>query len=771
MIRRFWSVLGVLCFVVVGLVAVPPSSAATSPTPPWPAKVTTTWDAVVTANPVAGGAYVASCDNGINKDQLTRLDANGGQLPLLSSSSVMGAPCTPDLLLDDGTMLINRYPTASSSELSAWKNGRQLWALNTTGTTNCSISGSASYGTAPSGIAESPDGKTLYTIFTGGVMGSACVDRVVGITRATGAIVLTYPLSAGPQPTTLATPKVWTYASRLVVLDRTQTVRELSYAGVENTSAAYQFPDAWVTPAAHSVADSFGTVFVTGNHANAWYDNKLRWRTAAGATGTVSYSLAYAPARIVSDGAGSVYFLDDQAQKVKTLNLVTETLDEHTLALHSGGFPVAYTQDSAGNGLVVQTYMDSGTGERVTDISVIDGSTNTAISQADFRQDTNDTSLPNTYEYSTSNLATMVAGGFLYYPFCQTVNSACYNASGVELVVQQIGLGGFGTPLRSDNTRTAVEDDRLEYVALGDSFSSGEGVAPFLPGTDRDDNIATSGVDEENRCHRSEYAYPMLLEEDDDLSLNLTAFVACSGATTDTLKNGGVGSGSWGEGSQLDALGADTDVVTLTIGGNDMGFKQVLETCVRRVFQSTGGWGCKYDSYLSNALVDRLDALEGTAATTHFEPGGKEIHSIASVIERVSEESPDAKILIAGYPKLFGSAVGDFDENAAAPGGASCAVAVGANISYEDAQWLNAWADELNDAIEAAAATAANQDIEVEYVIPALFNGHGLCDSGDEFIIQAYVDSETGEVSSSSFHPNQEGIATGYGLMLESLLD
>lgn len=728
MARRFWSALAVLCFVVVGLVAQPPSSSATTPAS-WPARVATTWDAVVTANQTSEGAYVASCGNTIGKDQLTRLDKNGSQFPVLSNSSVMGAACAPDLLLDDGTMLVNRYPTAATSELSAWKNGRQLWALDTTGSTNCSVSGAASYGTTASGVAVSPDSQTLYTIFNGGASTSSCVDTLVGLDRATGTVDMFFPLYSGVQPTTLATPKVWTYADKLIVLDRTQTIRELSYAGTENTSAAYQFPDAWLTPAAYSTADSFGTVFVTGNQGGDWTNNKLRWYNAEGESGTVSYSLGYAPAQIVSDGMGSVYFLDAQAQKVKTLNLDTETLDEHPLALHSGGFPVAYTQDTAGNGLVVQTYMDGTTGERVTDISVIDGNTNTATSQADFRQDTSDSSVPNAYEYSTSNLATMVAGGYLYYPFCEAANSACYNAGGVELVVQRIELSGFGTPARSDNTRTAVEDDRLEYVALGDSFSSGEGVHSFTPGTDRDDISATNDVNEENRCHRSEYAYPMLLEEDEDLNLNLTAFVACSGATTETVLNGGDSDGSWGEGAQIDALSTSTDVVTITIGGNDVGFKEFMTECFTGFGDSCDVSSAVYSTTGSN-IMNLLP--------------GKLLAVYQSIQSKLGVDNQTAKVYVVGYPSI----ISDLQLTAASPW--SCIY----GLSSGDLAALSSLATDINSVTSNALDTL--DDPRFTFVDPmsgnASFSNHDMC--SEDWIIYPY---DVGHPRERVAHPTRDG--------------
>src|SRR5260370_26818001 len=97
----------------------------------------------------------------------------------------------------------------------------------------------------------------------------------------------------------------------------------------------------------------------------------------------------------------------------------------------------------------------------------------------------------------------------------------------------------------------------LKYVALGDSFSAGEGVPPFYA------DSATDG------CHRSTPAYAELLYADSNLSLSLqtTGFVACSGATTTLGMNG-----QNGEDPQINALDPDTQLVPITIGGHSTRF-------------------------------------------------------------------------------------------------------------------------------------------------------------------------------------------------------
>src|SRR3954449_10471124 len=89
------------------------------------------------------------------------------------------------------------------------------------------------------------------------------------------------------------------------------------------------------------------------------------------------------------------------------------------------------------------------------------------------------------------------------------------------------------------------------YVALGDSYSSGTGT--------RDYSLNST-------CQRGPYAYPALIKADrPNTNLN---FVACSGAKTADVMN-----------NQISAVTSTTNIVTITIGGNDAGFSSVITKC------------------------------------------------------------------------------------------------------------------------------------------------------------------------------------------------
>ena len=91
----------------------------------------------------------------------------------------------------------------------------------------------------------------------------------------------------------------------------------------------------------------------------------------------------------------------------------------------------------------------------------------------------------------------------------------------------------------------AASASSVNYVALGDSYSSGVGAGSYT---------SSSGS-----CDRSTNAYSQLWANANDPASYIS--VACSGATTSTVIS-----------SQLSALSASTTLVSITVGGNDVGF-------------------------------------------------------------------------------------------------------------------------------------------------------------------------------------------------------
>lgn len=234
------------------------------------------------------------------------------------------------------------------------------------------------------------------------------------------------------------------------------------------------------------------------------------------------------------------------------------------------------------------------------------------------------------------------------------------------------------------------------YVALGDSYASGEGVPPFLPGTATD----LTGGQPRNTCHRATAAYPMLVGPP-------VASRACSGAVVADMAATNH-DGNAGEGPQLDALGLDTVLATVMIGGNDAGFSTVIRACI-------------------TTTTCRADNEAKVAAALQVLASGK----LAALYQQIGIRAPGALVLVVGYPLLFPAAVGG-----------SCQL-----IAPADVAWLHSVGQQLDDVIAAQAAAAG-----VSYLDPGpAFAGHDVCGGSSWF--NGLVFNPT----VFSFHPNALG--------------
>jgi hypothetical protein len=289
------------------------------------------------------------------------------------------------------------------------------------------------------------------------------------------------------------------------------------------------------------------------------------------------------------------------------------------------------------------------------------------------------------------------------------------------------------------------------YVALGDSYSSGEGDGAYLAGSD----TAT------DHCHRSSNAYPELADQ--DAKLGSLDFVSCSGAITDDFFDANEGNN---EPPQSQALTSGTKYVTLTFGGNDLGFGEVLQQCIYGKYGPItvyGKEGCSKDKSLTKTVADRLGALAGRGAAKT--PNGVTIHSIASILKRIHVLAPNAKIYLADYPLLFGSkfsgacGVGTvLAENIPVIGNVTIAL----KVAKEDAGWLNSVGSSLADVLKAAAAANGATFVDAE----PDFRTHVFCDTAASWITPFYgtYNYKTKKLTYDPgvFHPTPTGQKSGY---------
>ncbi|GAA1467371.1 SGNH/GDSL hydrolase family protein [Microbacterium thalassium] len=215
----------------------------------------------------------------------------------------------------------------------------------------------------------------------------------------------------------------------------------------------------------------------------------------------------------------------------------------------------------------------------------------------------------------------------------------------------------------------------VSKVAFGDSEASGTGNFAYV---DKD-------------CKRSRFSYPLILRMES---------YACSGATTADLA---------GAGGQIDAaiaegkLGAATKYVTITAGVNDLAWQDTLLTCYADPDPTLPGGPCQV------ALGIAAGQLPGVAA------------GLAGAIAKIRVAAPGAKILVTGYPLLFGKLGSSCSIGAL--GGQKVTITPTVKVLANDAVTsLNAVIENVTNPLDAAD--------RVEYVdVAAAFAGHSLCDT------------------------------------------
>lgn len=282
------------------------------------------------------------------------------------------------------------------------------------------------------------------------------------------------------------------------------------------------------------------------------------------------------------------------------------------------------------------------------------------------------------------------------------------------------------------------------YVALGDSFSSGEGTGTYDPASNSSSN----------QCHRSGLAYGPLLKRDSEHRQGSFSFVACSGAVTRDLYNASVLNPS--EGPQLNVLQRRTRKVSLTIGGNDVAFGQVAKSCVESTI-TPKRFGCRTDVALNALINARLSDLAGTST------GPTATVPVKKILTDIHAKSPRAKIYLAGYPELFGSSRVHATSDQTAPSGRSCVVipSFGGRVDYADTQWINAKTRQLNRVLSQAVRQAKGMGIDATFVSASSFNTHGLCDSKASWVNPVLVAGGK-TILAESLHPTAVGQRKGY---------
>jgi len=273
------------------------------------------------------------------------------------------------------------------------------------------------------------------------------------------------------------------------------------------------------------------------------------------------------------------------------------------------------------------------------------------------------------------------------------------------------GQGAYDITAALDNFHVTVNG--VAYIALGDSYSSGESLPPFIAGSD------TEYV---NVCHRSQQAYGWLIQFP-NVDLTPANFLACSGAETINVLPGGYHPrAAPAEPAQLDRPGvnANTEMVTITVGGDDLGFAAILTECAYSLdctADSFRPWG---PAQSMKQAVESYLPVVGTLTRVTY--------------SAIKTQSNDAPTFVLGYPRLFGS-------------GACTSIGV---LPYSNAEqkWLDKLADKLDLTLFGATVNAG-----VHYVdVTNAFKGHGACSNFSSWIRGIVYENQT-----FSFHPKSAG--------------
>jgi hypothetical protein len=338
-----------------------------------------------------------------------------------------------------------------------------------------------------------------------------------------------------------------------------------------------------------------------------------------------------------------------------------------------------------------------------------------------------------------------------------------------QFYVGQVGAASVQARCGSRVAAHAPIDVQADaYVALGDSYASGEGDSPdsvFLPGTHGPNKQGSTG------CHRSSNGWAETVAKLPSLSGQPFDFVACSGAVITDLydANGGFYK-SIGEYEPPQIFSVDshaTKLATLSIGGNNVGFSDIVQACIER---SIVNLSCanKSGSTYRNAMRNIADLSHGgfdvRVGSSH------ELKTLSDVyVDIASRLAPHGILAVTGYPQLFSTNAKRYstlNSQAAPP---SCLLGNLITMTKANALWIDSLAVQGNKAIsgqvDAANARLAQVRPDVRVVMAPYdvsFAQHRVCDK-DSWINGlriSYPDfRHRGIFYQTSFHPDRHGQA------------
>ncbi|MEM7273868.1 MAG: SGNH/GDSL hydrolase family protein [Actinomycetota bacterium] len=322
------------------------------------------------------------------------------------------------------------------------------------------------------------------------------------------------------------------------------------------------------------------------------------------------------------------------------------------------------------------------------------------------------------------------------------VNGGC--SISVELLYRPMAVPASNpgpTPCDGRRSSTCLDPD---LVTLGDSYASGEG-------------LYVGALDVACGRYRSTYGDLLATHGYDHFKH------ACSGSTTDDLRYGAQVKNAAGFLiSQIQALKIrdELSVVTLSIGGNDMGFADVLSCMVRKETQGA----------CDGELQAEFDRLAGSAGDNGV---------LYDTYRQVLDNMPTlAKLYVFNYPAIFEPTFGNPGDGGL-PTPACEGMDAHPNVSWwkgvdpDEAVTADRWGGRLNDAIRDAVTAVDNTSGyggRIEYVdVAAEFEGHGLCRVDDYLNDMIMLPCCPLRPDESSFHPTALGHSVYFNALWEAM--
>lgn len=350
---------------------------------------------------------------------------------------------------------------------------------------------------------------------------------------------------------------------------------------------------------------------------------------------------------------------------------------------------------------------------------------------------------------SITTIATNPCPNYDYKPFLGTALGVLKDIRHVRFVNDSLLI--FDASQDSGASRYALAPSTAlpalaSYLGLGDSYTSGEGAFDYRYGTDSDTN----------HCHLSSHSYPLVIG---DLlyGSNDSHSVACSGAVisdimpNDPTKYRGQISGGTPAGEHADGFVEQTladfmpgvlaqneftrylqpKIVSVSIGGNDIGFGDIITACVAPHISITPSANTCFSTQEDRQEITRT--IDRT------------IQKWAALYAGIHKVSPRSRIFVIGYPSVVAER-------------GSCGLNV--HLNEDEIHFANQLVTYLNSRIAQAAQQAQLQYVDIEQAL----NGHRLCEAKGSLIavngLTAGKDSGVGKytfLGRESYHPNMLG--------------